>query len=214
MKRGIETLWQRPELAIWLLRGLITQLLRFSFRGIILMERGASIHGLRNLRLKGALKLGRYSVLDVRNCQRAEIGNMVSIGAFSVVRTSGAVDFMCPHFVLGDNVSLGPYCNVGGGFGLTIGRDVVAGPYVSIHPESHSYGDLMRPIREQGVRGKGIVIGNDCWIGAKATILDGTVLQSGCVVGAAAVLGSTETMENGIYVGGRATLLKTRNGAG
>lgn len=31
-------------------------------------------------------------------------------------------------------------------------------------------------------------IGNDCWIGAKATILDGTVIGDHCIVAAGAVV--------------------------
>lgn len=40
----------------------------------------------------------------------------------------------------------------------------------------------------QGVCRKGIKIGKGCWIGAKATILDGTVLGDGCIVAAGAVV--------------------------
>ena len=31
-------------------------------------------------------------------------------------------------------------------------------------------------------------IGSDCWIGAKVTILDGTILEDGCIVAAGAVV--------------------------
>lgn len=34
----------------------------------------------------------------------------------------------------------------------------------------------------------GVKIGNDCWIGAKATILDGTVIGDHCIVAAGAVV--------------------------
>ena len=44
------------------------------------------------------------------------------------------------------------------------------------------------PIQKQGVTRKGIIIGNDCWIGAKATILDGANIGDGCVVAAGAVV--------------------------
>ena len=38
------------------------------------------------------------------------------------------------------------------------------------------------------VKRKGIIIGKDCWIGAKVTILDGTVIGDGCIVAAGAVV--------------------------
>ena len=40
----------------------------------------------------------------------------------------------------------------------------------------------------QGVNRKGIKIGRDCWIGAKATILDGADIGDGCIVAAGAVV--------------------------
>lgn len=43
-------------------------------------------------------------------------------------------------------------------------------------------------MRLQGVNRKEIMIGNDCWIGAKATILDGVVIGDGCVVAAGALV--------------------------
>lgn len=57
-----------------------------------------------------------------------------------------------------------------------------------MHSENHNYKNVEIPIRLQGINRKGIKIGDDCWIGAKVTILDGTVLGNGCVVAAGAVV--------------------------
>lgn len=43
-------------------------------------------------------------------------------------------------------------------------------------------------IREQGVNSKGITIGNNVWVGAKVTFLDGAFLGNNCVVAAGAVV--------------------------
>lgn len=43
-------------------------------------------------------------------------------------------------------------------------------------------------------------IGNDCWIGAKATILDGTVIGNHCIVAAGAVVKGT--YPDNVIIGG------------
>lgn len=65
------------------------------------------------------------------------------------------------------------------------------------------------PIRQQGVYGKGIKIGKNCWIGAKATFLDGTVIGNGCVVAAGAVV-KGNFPDNSIIGGVPAKIIKMR----
>lgn len=55
----------------------------------------------------------------------------------------------------------------------------------------------------------GYKIGNNCWIGAKATILDGTSIGNGCVVAAGAVV--TGCFPDDVVIGGvPARILKER----
>ena len=55
-------------------------------------------------------------------------------------------------------------------------------------------------IREQGVTSKGIKIGNNVWIGAKATFLDGAIIGNNCVVAAGAVVNGI--FPNNVIIGG------------
>ena len=57
-----------------------------------------------------------------------------------------------------------------------------------MHSENHNYSQNSLPIRLQGVNRKGIKIGNDCWIGAKVTILDGAEIGNGCIIAAGAIV--------------------------
>ena len=65
---------------------------------------------------------------------------------------------------------------------------IVLGPYVSIHPESHNYNNLDIPIHAQGIRGHGIKILGNSWVGSKSSILDNVTIEQGCVIGGSAVL--------------------------
>ena len=199
----------RPEHFVMLLRGLLWQLFRLRFDAIILKGRGARIWVDRRVRLRGIIKVGDFAKLDLRFCSAGAIGPRFSLGDFSVMRASGSPAFTCPHVIIGESVSFGPYCNIGVGFGLTIEDGTIGGPYVSIHPEEHGL-ELERPIRGQPVHGRGIRIGRNCWLSAKSTLLDGTVLNEGTVLGAGAIVTGSETTPNGIYVGAPARLVRVR----
>ena len=74
---------------------------------------------------------------------------------------------------------------------------------------SHNFDDVNIPIKDQGVTISPVVIEDNVWIGAKATILAGVTIKSGCVIGANSVV-THDTEENGIYVGAPARKIKSR----
>ncbi len=89
---------------------------------------------------------------------------------------------------IGKNCVIGPYSIVLGHGGTLIGDNVIIAPRVSILPVNHFYADPQIPIRDQGIEARGIVIEDNTWIGAGATILDGVRVGRGSVVGAGAVV--------------------------
>jgi len=174
--------------AVMVLRAAIYFLVRFRLPQRVAMDRGARIRGIHNITFQGWCKIGAYALVDARHCRQVVLGRGFSLGDHSIFRCSGAPSFLCPGVTIGADVTFGPFCNIGGGYGLSIDDNNIFGPYVSIHPETHVIADLDRPIRQQGVTGKGIVIGADNWFAAKATILDATTIGSGNVIAAGAVV--------------------------
>ena len=130
------------------------------------------------------------------------MGNNVSIGYQTQIELTGSLRLLGKGMRIGDNVGLGSHGRFGSGAGfVTIGDNTIFGNYVSIHPENHIFSDPTKPIREQGVNSKGgVVIGNNCWIGAKATILDGTKIGNNCIVAAGAVVRGE--YPDGVLIGG------------
>lgn len=55
-----------------------------------------------------------------------------------------------------------------------------------------------------------IVIGNDCWIGAKATILDGAKIGDGCIIAAGAVVRGNNIPPYSLIGGIPAKVIKQR----
>lgn len=89
---------------------------------------------------------------------------------------------------IGNNCFLGEYNVIRGQGGVHIGNDVYTGPMVQMVAVNHVYQDAARPIREQGITAQGIVVGDDVWIGANATIVDGVTIGQGSVIGAGSVV--------------------------
>ncbi|GHT60115.1 hypothetical protein FACS18945_6260 [Bacteroidia bacterium] len=134
-------------------------------------------------------------------------GNNVSVGKNTTIECTGSLTCLGKGLKVGNNVGLGTHGFFGCAGGIEIGDDTILGNFVSMHSENHNYADLSKPIRLQGVNHKGIKIGNDCWIGAKVTILDGTIIGSHCVVAAGAVVRG-EYPDNCIIGGVPAKIIK------
>jgi maltose O-acetyltransferase len=62
------------------------------------------------------------------------------------------------------------------------------GPNVTVTSSNYIYDKLDIPFKKQGFVSKGVVIGNNVWVGAGTTILDGTVLGDNTVVVANSLL--------------------------
>lgn len=165
------------------------------------------------LKTKGNLNIDAGCYIDALSEIGFICGRNVNLGRNTTVMLSGSLHKIGKGAILGDNIALGTHGFYGSGMGmLQIGSDVIFGNYVSIHPENHNYHDTKIPIRHQGVSSLGgVKIGDNCWIGAKATLLDGTVIGNGCIVAAGAVV-KGEFPDNVIIGGVPAKIIKYRDG--
>lgn len=88
----------------------------------------------------------------------------------------------------GSNVSVHPMCYLDATGGLTIGNDVSIAHGVTVMTTSHLYTDTQVPIKDQGCAAASVVIEDDVWIGAKASVLMGNRVAKGAIIGAGAVV--------------------------
>jgi acetyltransferase-like isoleucine patch superfamily enzyme len=72
--------------------------------------------------------------------------------------------------------------------GIVIGDNVLFAPRVQVLAVDHVFTDPQLPIMDQGITAQGIVIEDNCWIGAGAIVLDGVRIGRGSCVGAGAVV--------------------------
>ena len=154
----------------------------------------------RHRRTRGLLGIGiRYALLKTI-CKKC--GDNVSIHQDCYI-------FFPERLEIGDNVSIHPMCYIDAAGGISIGNDVSIAHAVTIMTSSHHFDRHDIPIKEQSYDVFKTEIGNDVWIGAKATLLCGNNIGSGSVIGAGAIV-THDVLENTINVGAPARVLKER----
>lgn len=149
-------------------------------------------------------------VIDCHASKEIKFGNVVKIGAFSTVSTTSHLSKYGIGLEIGNNSAIGEYSYFGCSGGVTIGNDVIMGQYISFHSENHNFLDSSKLIREQGVTSKGIELGNNIWVGAKATFLDGCKIGDNSVVAAGSVV-KDQFPENVVIGGVPAKIIKHIN---
>lgn len=93
-----------------------------------------------------------------------------------------------PRIVLGDNVVLQQYCHITAAGQLSIGAGTLMSFNVSIQDTDHRYDDIACSVTHQPLTYAQTTIGENCFIGARASIQAGTRLGRHCIVGANAVV--------------------------
>lgn len=132
------------------------------------------------------VKFEAYSEIHGLSTHGLHFGNNVTIGRYTTIRPSSyyGVGNIGYGLTMGDNSSIGPFGFIGCSGKITIGKNVMIGPRVSLFAENHNFGDTSTDIKSQGVNNKGITIEDDCWIGSGVIILDGVTIGHGSVIGA------------------------------
>jgi acetyltransferase-like isoleucine patch superfamily enzyme len=135
------------------------------------------------------------------------MGNNINIGKFSIIKS----DFNGPKtgMTIGDNFGCGDNCYFGCAGGIKIGNDVIMGQNVRFHAQNHNFDRVDIPIREQGTNQLGIIIEDDCWIGAGTVVLDGVTIGKGSVIGANSLV-NKDVASYSVAVGNPVKVVRSR----
>lgn len=158
----------------------------------VFVGNSTKIYNSRNIVFGKGVTIERHCIIDGYASQKIKLGNNARIGAFSTLTSTSHFSKYGIGLKMGNNSAIGDFTHFGAAGGIEIGDDVIMGAYISFHSENHNFSDTSKLIREQGVTSKGIKIGNNVWVGAKATFLDGCIVGNNSVVAAGAVV-------NGVY---------------
>jgi len=163
------------------------------YRLILHMDGVAAIENGVRLRFASHIRLGRSVYIDngvyLHACPNGiEIGEGTFLMHHAELHVYNFRNIPHSGIRIGRNCLISEFNVLRGQGGITIGDNVYTAPLVQMLAVDHVYDDPTRPIIEQGITAKGIVVEENAWIGAGAIILDGVRVGKGAVVGAGAVV--------------------------
>ena len=115
-----------------------------------------------------------------------EVGARTLIDAFVKIKPAGGMG----DVVIGADCAINSGTVIYTGNGVKIGDAVAIAANCTLASTNHAIADRTRLIREQGFQPSkgGIVIEEDCWLGANVVVLDGAVIRRGAVIAAGSVV--------------------------
>ncbi|MBI5815298.1 MAG: acyltransferase [Nitrospinae bacterium] len=163
------------------------------------------------LRHPQKIKIGRGAIIDDGALLDAKGSNNqgIHIGEFCYIGRGTILSCKEGDMEIGDHSNISTWCNISSNSKITIGKKTLLGPYTSIFATMHNFDDTSTPILDQSWTSKGVSIGDNCWLGARVSVLDGVKIGSNTVVGAAAVV-TEDLPESVVAVGIPAKVIKER----
>jgi len=123
--------------------------------------------------------------LDAERCERGEF----VLDDDVIISRGSLLSAMHGHLKLGPRVSIGVNCLLYSAGGIDIGADTMLAANCYLGGGSYAVrGALDQPMAGQLLPGQGLVIGEDCWLGAGVTVIDGVSIGRGSVIAAGAVV--------------------------
>lgn len=167
---------------IELLRGMLRM------RQFVFLGARVKIRGRRHLALARGCAIGEGSIIDARGVVGVKLGTGSRLGRNGLVTTTSHLSKYGVGLRIGRNSGVGDGFHFGAAGGVYLGDDVIIGPSFNAHSQEHVYEGTDKPIRLQGTTEAPVVVGDNCWIGSRVTLLSGTTLGDGTVVASGAVV--------------------------
>ena len=155
------------------------------------------------LRFKNTLQIVSFGIIGQIRCperisigKNTKFGNWIFLTAWDsyhcIIDGKDTIQKLSPDITIGENCSFGAFNHITCTNRVAIGNGVLTGKWVTITDNSHGDTDLdtlrIRPVLRK-IESKGpVIIGDNVWIGDKATILPGVTIGEGSVIAANSVV--------------------------
>ena len=160
----------------------LTTIVISKFKSFLLTGNSNYITIGKNVCFNGKISLGKnISAMDnSKILGNVTISNNVFIHQNVLIRSFGYCIKIGDNTTINKNTCILSQCS--------IGKNCSIAPNVVIVGANHNFADTTNTIKSQGVSSKGIIIEDDVWIAANATILDGVKIGKGAIIAAGAVV--------------------------
>lgn len=155
--------------------------------------RRIKINGIPRLSSKASLRTRKRSQLVISKGSYFAEGTLVRV-------TENA------KLSIGKRSGFNSYCVITCRENITIGDNVICGPFVTIHDHDHDYKGCDN-IKTSGYVSAPIVIGNNVWVGGNVVILKGVKIGDGAVIAAGSVI-TKDVPPNTVVYNKRETVYK------
>lgn len=151
----------------------------------------------------GLLFLGRGLELEIGRQGRVELGRFVWIGDGTKIRChEGVVE-------IGEKTVMGQECTISAYQHVRIGEQCVIADRAMFIDFDHGVVEVERPIRQQGIYKRDVVVGSNVWVGYGACILRGVSVGDNSIVGTNSVV-TRDVPANAVVAGIPARVIRMR----
>lgn len=154
-------------------------------------------------RTRGLVFFGKHLQLQISKRGEIRFGRLCWIGDGTKIRShEGVVE-------IGDKTVIGQECTISSYRRVRIGQQCVVADRAMFIDFDHGVTEVERPIRQQGIYSRELVIGSNVWIGYGACFLRGVTVGDNAIVGTNAVV-TRDVPANAVVAGVPARVIRMR----
>ena len=160
------------------------------------------------------VKLFSAGNFTIRGFEYIEMGDYCNWGKCCVLTAweKYGTDKFKPCVIIGSNCNFGEYNHITSINKIIIGNGCLTGRWVTITDNAHGTSDYeslqINPTQRRLYSKAPVIIGNNVWIGDKATILPGVKIGDGCIIAANTVV-TKDVPPYSVVAGNPGVILKT-----
>jgi acetyltransferase-like isoleucine patch superfamily enzyme len=149
--------------------------------------------------ISGQVKLGKNIYIGDHVTLIVEQGACLEIADDSFIGESCYIKCFGGKIEIGRDVSINSKSYINGCGGVCIGDNTRIGTQSIIIASNHKFGEPDILVKDS-ITKQGIILGENIWLGARVTVLDGVKISSNSVIGACSLV-SKPLDTSGVYVG-------------
>lgn len=158
------------------------------------------------LEIAGDVKIGKQVYIGDQVSLIVEKGAALHIADHSFIGESCYIKCFGGQIEIGRDVSINSKSFINGCGGVTIGDNTRIGTQSIIIASNHKFDDPDVLVKD-AITKQGVQLGENIWLGARVTVLDGVQIANDTVIGACSLV-TKPLIESGVYVGVPAKKIK------